>query len=114
MKCLPYKSEDLSLIPRSHVKKNLDVVARVCNHSPGEEETDAWSSLASLPHLFDESQQVSERPYLKKLNVESTCGTSGEIDLWLLDTCTCVHTSFYLCIQVSAHTYTPHNILAYT
>lgn len=66
MKCLPYKSEDLSLIPRSHVKKNLDVVARVCNHSPGEEETDAWSSLASLPHLFDESQQVSERPYLKK------------------------------------------------
>lgn len=96
------------------LKKKLDVVTRVCNQSPGEEETDAWGSLASLPHLLDESQQVSERPYLKKLNVESTCGTSAEIDLWLLDTCTCVHTSFYLRTQVSTHTYIPHNFLAHT
>lgn len=53
-KCLPYKREDLSLIPKTHIKKEkLSVVTHTCNPRMGEVETGL--SLEEEGHPWDSS-----------------------------------------------------------
>lgn len=58
-KCLPFKHEDLSLIPET-MKKKFSGGAKACNPSTGEAEAerslgqkDPWGLLVSLSSLID-------------------------------------------------------------
>lgn len=66
VKCLLYKHKDLSLIPRSYVKKPGMVVCTL-NPNPGEVEKmmGPWDLLVSQLSRFCESE-ANERPLFKK------------------------------------------------
>lgn len=48
VKCLPYKQEDMSLVPRTNIKK-MSVVANACNHSSQETEPGRCLGPAGQP-----------------------------------------------------------------
>lgn len=64
VKCLLYKHKDLSLIPRSDVKKPGMVVCTL-NRGEVEKMMDPWDLLVSQLSLFCESE-TNERPLFKK------------------------------------------------
>lgn len=77
VKRLPHKWENLSLIPRNHLKK-LDLV--VCAGNPALRkwrQVGVWASLASQPRQIS-NLQANERPCLKKKKKNQVDGMSEQ------------------------------------
>lgn len=100
-KCLPWKHENLSPVPRTHVKK-AGVIAHVCNPSCRDAGTgSSWGSVAKQTN-----QSVNPKPS-KRPHVNKQGGQHPNNDTWcwpLTSTCMCPHS--HEPAHMSKHTHT--------
>lgn len=107
IKYLPYKHQDLSLIPRTHVKEAWRVV---CGSilSTGEKRPSPWGSMARHPSPLNEFQ-AGERhwPFSKTKKGSITWEMMCLGVCWVTCVCLYMYLCCWMCLDTRAHRHTP-------